>query len=164
MSVWPDWIKVIQLKPRYLFSIWILGVIILFIPSKHATGFGVLAFRESYRQWIGLITLGAFTFWIVPIGIIIFKKIQAKKEMKKNLSGLNFREIELLELCILNKQRTINLELGDPSARSLCHKRIFEQAEPPVFQMSCPFTIPTNVWGYINKKPELIINQKKEKK
>ena len=42
MSVWSfDWIKVIQLKARYLFGIWFAGALILFSPISLAEKMGI---------------------------------------------------------------------------------------------------------------------------
>ena len=41
MSAWIDWLKVIQLQPRFLFGFWFLGGLILFLPIGIAETLGI---------------------------------------------------------------------------------------------------------------------------
>src|SRR3954467_8632772 len=76
-----DYIKVFELKPRYLFTLWFLGAVILLMPSHLADRFGFSTILNPYRGWIGLGTMAVFTLWLVQLwASVIWPRYQSKKQ------------------------------------------------------------------------------------
>lgn len=152
MSAWPDWLKLIQLKPRFLFGIWLVGVLVLFIPETVAGKFGIDVLRNNYRAWIGLATLAAFAFWVVQL-IPGFQQRRLaklrKKEVLKSLDSLSSEEWFLLAYCLHRGQQTICLKMGDKAATALCQKGLLVCGTGVGDPLGWPFTIPMFVWEHL---------------
>jgi Super-infection exclusion protein B len=162
MNVWPDWLKVIQLQPRFLFGLWVFGALLLFLPTHPATALGVVAIRDHYRPWIGLGTLGAFAFWIVQLLPVMARRLLSSKyqaTVLKNLSGLTREERFQLAYCIYRGQRTLYLRITDSAAQSLCNKGLFEVSTGQGSMLAWPFSIPLFVWEFIRANPHTILAQ-----
>jgi len=160
MSIWPDWIKVIQLKPRYLFGLCFLGSLILLVPVNFANTLGITIIRDSYRGWIGLLTLGSFTFGAVQLlpSIQIWKQ-ERKRAAKifESIHTLSKDENFLLAYCLDRNQRTICLKLVDSAGASLCQKGILERASGTGSMLAWPHTIPSFVWVHLLLHKEEIL-------
>jgi hypothetical protein len=129
MNVWPDWLKVIQLQPRFLFGLWVFGALLLFLPPHAATSLGVVTIRDHYRPWIGLGTLGAFAFWLVQLLPAMSRRLSSSKyqaTVLKNLNGLTREERFQLAYCIHRGQRTLYLRITDAAAQSLRNKGLLK--------------------------------------
>jgi hypothetical protein len=163
MSMWSDLLKVIQLKPRYLFGLWLLGTVLLVLPTRLAVHFGVVDFRDHYRSWIGLLTLGAFSFWLVQlVPAAQRKRAQSKwkKGVLKNLGGLSPQERFVLAYCVHRGQRTVYLRVIEPAATSLCHKGLMLSASGSGSMLAWPYTIPDFVWDYIRTNRLAVLPEK----
>ena len=162
MNPWPDWLKVIQLKPRFLFGIWLIGALILFLPQKAAEGFGFLNIREHYRGWIGIGTISAFAFWCIQL-IPLFSNYRSTTKYKtgvtQSLSSLSQEEWFLVAYCLNRNQQTITLELTHRAARALVAKGIFIAADGVGNSLSWPYTIPNFLWNHIKANGHLIFNK-----
>src|SRR3989338_1531143 len=79
--MWPDWLKVIQLSPRFLFGLWFLGVLILFLPPTLSDNLGISEIRKDYKGWIGIATLAAFAFWVVQL-VPSFQTVYRRRNMR----------------------------------------------------------------------------------
>jgi hypothetical protein len=155
----PDWLKVIQLQPRFLLGLWVLGALLLFLPANLATPLGIVTLRDHYRPWIGVGTLAAFAFWLVQLVPAIAKRWSSRKYragILKNLDGLTREERFELAYCIHRGQRTVYLKVIDSAAQSLCGKGLFIHGERGSI-LSVPFTIPLFVWDYIRANPQTIL-------
>jgi hypothetical protein len=152
MSAWPDWLKVIQLKPRFLFGLWFLGAMILAMPTRLATQLGVDAIRDSFRAWIGVATLAALSFWIVQLTPSLqawWKYCKRRSEALGNLESLSSREREILAYCLRRNQRTVDIPLEDPAARSLQSKGLLEAVAGYGNATEWPWTVPTWAWKHL---------------
>lgn len=167
MNIWPDLIKLIQLKPRFLFGIWFSGSIIIFGPDLLINGLGLDSFRLNYRIWIGLVTLCAFSFWLVQLIPFIQNKWLIRKRKNtviQSLESLSDAEFALLLYCYENNRRTICLEITHSTASALCQKGLLDRSGVEIgSSIAWPFTVPFFVWeklpgiltGERNKKPEI---------
>ncbi len=166
MSVWPDWLKVIQLQPRFLFGLCVLGALLLFLPAHAATALGIVEIRDHYRPWIGLGTLSAFAFWIVQL-IPGITRIRSERKYRaavlKNLAGLTGEERFQLAYCIHRGQRTMYLRLIDSAAQSLCSKGLLVPGDRGSI-LSLPFTIPLFAWDHIRANPNTILRESEWKR
>jgi hypothetical protein len=150
--MWSDWLKIIQLKPRFLFGLGLLGVLLLFLPSSLVGSFGIISVRDSYRGWIGTATLAAFAFW----GVQLLPSLKAwlherkrKSEILMSLDALSKEEQFLLAYCLDRNQRTVCLPMIDRAATSLCQKGLLVSANRFADSLAWPFTIPNFVWEHL---------------
>ena len=97
-------LKVFELKTKYFFAIWFVGVILLFAPDSWLARLGLTSFLESYRGWVGLIALIFLVLW----GVSIFsdfraywKKKREEKQDKKELA--EFKETALTRINSLSQ-------------------------------------------------------------
>jgi hypothetical protein len=152
MSVWPDWLKVMQLKPRFLFGILLLGILILFMPLGLANTLGIGDIRNSLRPWIGLGTLSAFSFWLIqliPKYQYFRRSRRYRAEMIRSLKSISPEEWILLAYCLERNQQTITLSIVDRYAGSLVARGILERAGGIGNQLAWPYTIPTYLWAHL---------------
>ena len=159
---WPDWLKVIQLKPRFLFGIWGLGALLLFLPDKTISVFGAVALRDSYRPWIGVTTLAAFVFWVVQLVPHMHQYIsrwKQRREVIRSLESLSEEEWLILAYCMERNQRTITLTLADRVAGSLMAKGLLVMASGLGNQLAWPNTIPTHLWKHLSKDKEAFMGR-----
>ena len=146
--MWPDWLKVIQLKPRFLFAICVLGVVILWLPQSLADIFGVAEIRQVHRTWIGLVTLAGFIFWMVQLLPCLTEwNLQRKlpKLALEAIESLSEEEKLILAYCLVKNQRTILLPISNPAVAALCDKWLLEKAEEGNI-LRYPYTVPLQVW------------------
>lgn len=161
MSGWSGWLKAIQLKPRFLFGLWLLGAIILFLPDAVAESFGIRDIRQSFRGWIGIGTLAAFAFWCVQL-IPFYRAKRNTKNLRervvRSLGSLSQEEWLLLAYCSNRNQRTIPLEITHRAANALVAKGILIRASGVGDSLAWPFTIPEFLWEHLKTNPEAIFN------
>ncbi len=161
MSFLSDWLKVIQLKPRYLFGLCLLGIFILFMPSNLAESFAIARIRSSHKSWIGFSTLAFFVFWLVQLWPWLKEKqegIQLRREALKALDTLSSDERFLLAYCLDRGQRTVCLEITYPAALALCQKSLLVKADEGNI-MAWPHTIPSFIWDRLQKLKQQILSE-----
>lgn len=160
MIPWPDWLKVIQLKARFLFGIWLIGAFILFLPDRFADEFGIKTIRENYRGWIGIGTLAAFAFWLVQL-IPSFQNRRAIKKIREEIiqsvNSLSPEEQLLLAFCLWRNQQTITLEITHRAAGALVAKGMLIRADGIGDTLAWPFTVPDFLWNHLRLNHQLIL-------
>ncbi|MFQ5752314.1 MAG: super-infection exclusion protein B [bacterium] len=152
MSISPDWLKAIQLKPRFLFGLFILGVVILKVPDSYAKIFGITDLLNQYRGWIGVGTLAALCFWFVQLWPWLWKQINSRKRKSnilKNINNLTEKEHRILAYCLTRNERTINLDIINPEGLSLCNKGLLAKAQGVGDMLEWPYTMPSFVWDHL---------------
>jgi hypothetical protein len=153
-----DWLKAIQLKPRYLFGLLMFGFLLLWLPDKQANFLGIKIFRDEFRGWIGVGTLGAMCFWFVALLPILNERNEAKKErasILERLNSLNREEHQIISYCLRRGQASVNLDLVTmPWHSSLSQKGLLIQASGYGDQTNWSFSIPDFVWKYLEKNGE----------
>lgn len=157
MSLSLDWLKAIQLKPRFLFGIWLLGMLVIFLPDSLAMSFGIVEARIALQPWIGLGTLAAFSFWVIqliPSLSSYWRKRKFKRQIIRALDFTSPEEWVLLAYCLRQNQQTITLSLVDRAAGSLTARGILEPAGGVGNQLAWPYTIPTFLWKHLLKNRE----------
>lgn len=152
MSSWADLLKVIQLKPRFLFGMWILGALILFMPIGIAETLGIGDIRESIRPYLGLGTLAAFSFWLVQL-IPHYRTLRARQRYRANLlrtlDSISPEAWTLLAYCLEMNQQTITLEITDRTANALRAQGILRRAGGAASILAWPYTIHADVWEHL---------------
>ena len=161
--MWPDWLKVLQLKPRFLFAFWFFSVLILFMPVSLADKLGITQIRESYRSWIGIATSGFFAIWIVQLWPSFkqwWRSRRQQSEILKFVKTLSEDERLLLAYCLDRNQQTVRVDMFSPmgaAAASLHQKGLMEPAEGLGSAIDWPYTIPTFVWKYLQAHKSRIV-------
>jgi hypothetical protein len=160
MSFPVDWLKAIQLKPRYLFGIFMLGLLIVLLPKPITDTFGITEFREHYRSWVGLFTLAAFCLWLVHLWPWFYSRFvdtpRQKKTVSNYLDTLNELELFILRYCLFKGCQTVYLPFGNKVAQSLSQKGIVVPYSVGD-QIAFPYTIPTQVWNVLLSRKEEIL-------
>lgn len=133
MSDLPSWIKaIVDLKPKFLFGVWFLGVLILFLPKDISDELGFTSAIDPYKGLIGLITLAAFIFWLVQLEpwtritqwrSAYKKRIQINR-VDQDITALSPDEKLRLAYCLDRNRTYIVLDINDPIAISLRRKGI----------------------------------------
>lgn len=151
---WSDWLKVIQLKARFLFGIWLFGLLFLSIPDKWAVQFGIDTVRESIRPWVGVVTLGGFVFWIVQLipEFQKYRKTRKQKQFRINaLNTLSTEEWLILAYCLHKGRQTITISAMDHAACALVSKEMLVKADGINEPLWWPYTVPQSIWQHISK-------------
>ncbi len=162
-AILKDWLKVIQLRARYLFGIWIISLFFLFLPENLTSKFGFSLIIDEYRGWIGIITVCAFFFWIIQLIPIISKylanrkqQIEFRNKIEEHITTLSMEELIIIAFCLTRNQRTVNLPITYSAINSLRDKGFVTIATQGSI-ISCPFTIPSYVWNILQINRYLII-------
>lgn len=153
MSWVPDWIKAIQLKPRFLFGIFAFGLLLLILPKSAADLFGIDDLRTQYRPYIGLATIAAFCFWLVqlwPIYQAWRNRQRNEAEILANIETLTEAEWRILRHCLSRNQRTVMLNIIDhPEGLSLTQKGILIRGGGAGNWTAWPHTIRDIAWEHL---------------
>ncbi len=159
MSWLSDSLKVIQLKPRFLCGIWLIGMLVLFFPNGLATMFGFREIREHFRGWIGLGTIVAFAFWLVQL-VPSWQQARAIKKYRRRiietLTSLSADEWLLLAFCVHRNQRTLTLEVTHRAVNALKAKGLIVMASGVGNNLAWAYTIPDFVWEHLNKNLNIL--------
>lgn len=152
MTTWTDWLKVIELKPRFLFAIWLVGSLVIFLPEPVAERLGTQEIRETLSPWLGLGTLAAFSFWLVQL-IPLYREIRARQRYRaaaiRALDSISPEEWVLVAYCLKQNQQTITLSMIDREACSLEARGLLQRADGIGNRLSWPYTIPTFLWEHL---------------
>jgi hypothetical protein len=154
MPSFSDWLKAIQLKPRLLFGLWLIGMLFLFFPDRLAEKFGFHQIRDSYRGWGGLGTIVAFAFWLVqliPSWRQAVANRRAKRQVIESMDSLSPDEWFILAFCVDRNQRTITLEIDHRAAGALVAKGLLGTPAGVFNTLAFPYTIPSFVWRHLQK-------------
>lgn len=149
-------IELVQLKPRTLFGIGSVGIILLFTPDKFISTLGLFEFRNNWRSLIGLMTVIGVVFWIVqlfPVMMAFLAESKHKKMAIKSLDSLASYELTILLYGLWNNQRTVFLSLGDCGALALCQKGILLKASGTGHRLGWPYTIENFIWEHLRQNP-----------
>ena len=158
-----EWLKVLQLKPRFLFGLGLVGMLLLFFPDGWAAKFGFRSIVENYRGWIGLGTIVSFAFWLVQL-VPSWRQTRALKKHRQDvihsLSSLSSEEAFLLGFCLHRNQRTLTLEMTHRAANALKAKGLLQMASGIGNQLAWAFTVPDFVWEHLCNNPQIIFPNK----
>jgi len=159
MPSFSDFLKTIQLKPRFLFGLWLVGMLLLFFPDGWATKFGFRSIVEHYRGWMGLGTITAFAFWLVQL-VPSWRKARAVKRCRQraieSLAALSSDELLLLGFCLNRNQRTLTLEVTHRAANALKAKGLLEMASGSGNIAAWSYTVPDFVWDHLCRNPRVL--------
>jgi len=169
MNLFSDWFKAIQLKPRFLFGFFILGILILLLPKDFAYFFGITDLRNQYRGWIGVGTLAAFCFWLVQLWPKFRDWLDARQEEKKVLKNLNtLTKKEYLVLAFRlhrgtqrwnETEETREIDFGEyGDSKHEIYSSLFQQGLLLEESVSI-YQIPLFVWKHLQKNKSKFLSQ-----
>jgi len=162
MNTWSDWLKIIQMKPRFLFGLWFLGSLVLFLPNEIANAFGIQDIRSRFQGYIGVGTLAAFAFWcvqLIPIYQSRKREREAWQKVIDSIKSLSPEEWLLVAYCLARNQKTITLEITHRAAGALATKGILIMSSGVGNKLAWPFTIPDFLWAHFKANPQLIFDR-----
>lgn len=151
--------KVLNLQPRLLLGLSILGCILLYNPYGILNEFGLETLVNLYRPWVGFTTLFAFVFFFIQLIPWVKDKIeyrQYKLSLLEELDSLSKEEKVLLLYCLDNNQKTISLPMTHSTANRLTSKNIMLMASGAGNLTSWAFNINDIVWSKLKKNRELL--------
>ena len=67
MGWWQAVLNAIQLKPRHLFGVFLIGLVLALFPRSWADALGVWTIIGPIRGWLALAAVVAFCFWVVQL-------------------------------------------------------------------------------------------------
>ena len=165
----PDWIKsIVELKPRFLFALWLLGALVLFLPRSITDSLGFTPSIDPYRGWVGLATLAAFIFWLVQLQpweyvSSILNQHRLQGEIVEYLATLSPQERFLLAYCLHRNQQSINIQLSDPVAATLRQKGLLRQSLGVGDISKWPHMVPKPVWKEMQAHREMLLSASERK-
>ena len=135
-----EWVKVFELKPRYLLAVWLFGALLLLSPAYVSERFGFASIVTHYRGWIGLGTLAFFVLWVVQLTAILKDKkekkarskeeqIQAQErrtEILKTVNTLSKNESFILLYSLHQNQQTVFAALSNRYVQAMCAKGLLK--------------------------------------
>lgn len=157
-----DWGKIvdsIKLSPRYIFALFLTGLLLLFLPMAFLERTGLVPFRQRFLPYIGAVTLLSGTLLIAHVGAFIVNWFKGKmnlRTMHKSLKCLTIAEKEALRPFIFEDEASRDFAVNDGVAGGLHAKRILY----PSSNMGMGFEFPYNMqpWArqYLKKHPKLL--------
>ena len=162
MSNLPDWLRIFELRPKYIFGLWLLGCLVLFLPKNMTDAMGITPTIDPYRGWIGIATLGAFVLWLIQLQpwepvANWYRGYELHKHFQLTLDNLSEEERILLAYCIARKQKTIHLSATNPIATSLRDKGFFEIVPGFMKYRAVPYAIPLPAWEELLAQKHLLL-------
>jgi hypothetical protein len=160
-----DFLKAIQLPPRFLFAAAAVGLLFLLMPETWSEWLGVGAFLEDARGWIALAASCAFFFgWaqLAPSLLRQWRRRKAIREILGSLDSLSADERMLLGYCAYRKRRTVLLQLTSAEANcahGLCQKGLMEEAVGGGSILGWPFTIPSEIWPAVASRQDSLLGK-----
>jgi hypothetical protein len=157
-GIWPDWLKAIQLKARYLFGLWLLGLLILLMPKAWADALRITPIRDTAGGVIGIATMAALVFWLVAL-LQTFQdwreRCKRRTAIRLSLDTLSRQERWLLAYCLIRKRQTLLLSRISSSgnvAAGLCQKGLMIPAAGVQNRFAWPYSIPPFVWRELRRR------------
>jgi len=152
MSSVADWLKAVDIKPRYFFGIAAIGLLLLFLPENIANRFGVCELRSEYGGWIGAGTIAAMVFWMVQLLPLLSEGLARRKSNQKlirELLELPDAEWFLLAYCLERNKRRFWFDPDAPIIDALHIKDMIRPIATYSGMRKHQYTIPDGIWKYM---------------
>ena len=159
-SRWLDWIK---LPTKTLAALCIVFGVMIFSNDAALENFGLKAFVEEYRAYLGVGFLVTLTLIVVNSLAAVWKFIypwiaQAYwvRLGRKRLQCLNPTEKDILRYYIQNQTRSQSLQIQDGTVNALQRDKIIIRGSSLGSLYGFDFIIQPWAWEYLNEHPELL--------
>lgn len=150
-----SWLKESISKEELLGIAFGLSGVLLILPDKLKTFFGLQSYLENYRGWVGLSFLVSAVCLVVLYILKMNKEKQGRelraKEIQSMFQGLTQKEKFCLAFCQEHKCRVMYFEVGARVAKALSDKG-FWKAEPiEGYSKRCrlPHTLHMDIYEYL---------------
>ena len=155
-----DWSKLtdwIQLRPRYLFPVFVAATVLLFAPSAILALLGLSEIVDDFRPWIGIGWLTAAALLLThvlaettaPFRVRIKEWFRVRRLIKR-IPALSPQELQVLSWYIDEQKATQILPISSGVAGSLEAKKIiFRSATISTGQDRFAYTMQPWAWEYL---------------
>jgi hypothetical protein len=157
-------IELLKLAPRYMAAIALVSGILLYFPDAFLDGLGVLAFKKSHHQWIGITFLVSLVLFVIDRSLRFSEKIrdgnrkaeQITRQVKR-LYCLTEEEKQILRFYIGKLTRTNYLKMDDGVVQGLVSCGIiFRVAAIGNMRDGFAYNISDLSWDHLNENPGLL--------
>ena len=159
----PDWIKsIVALRPGLLFTLWVLGGLLLLAPESVTDKLGLTCTLTTHRAWWGGATLVLLALWtarMLPVTARWFRAGRARRSALHSLTTLSYEERLVLIYCHTYGQQTVTLEVGHRAAAALVFKGLLEPARGVGDTLHWPYTIPDFVWRHLQRDSASVMGE-----
>lgn len=157
-------LEFLKLAPRYLISIALISGVLLFLAKSQLEYFGLDAFVESNRQWLGLTFLISIVLWGVAIVSVCWNWLKNKlfqrdveQHIIRKLNTLTEDEKQILRYYIAKNTRANMLKVDDGVVQGLIADRIiYRSASMGNILEGFAHNVTDFVWDYIHENPEIL--------
>lgn len=159
-----DIIQIIKLPLKYLISIFLMLLVLLFSPDIFLNSLGLITLVEKYRTILGLAFLCDSFIIISELGYHLWKILYAYyryyslvKLGKRKLNALTPGEKEILSSYIDNQSKSQYLPINNGVVAELASKKIIYRSTElsnggPFFS----YNLNDWAWDYLNKNSNLL--------
>lgn len=159
-SRWLDWIK---LPTKTLAALCIMFGVMVFSGDAALENFGLKAFVEDYRAYLGAGFLATLALTVVNSLAAVWKFIYPwiaeaywVRIGRKRLQNLNPTEKEILRYYIKNQTRSQSLPIQDGTVNALQREKVIIRGSSLGSLYGFDFIIQPWAWEYLNEHPELL--------
>lgn len=159
-SKWLDWIK---LPTKTLAALCFVFGVMVFSGDAALESFGLKAFVEDYRAYLGVGFLATLALTVVNSLAAVWQFIYPWiaeaywiRIGRKRLQSLNPTEKEILRYYIQNQTRSQSLPIQDGTVNALQREKIIIRGSSLGSLYSFDFIIQPWAWEYLNEHPELL--------
>lgn len=148
-----DWIKAIQMHPRFLFGISLVGIIFLAAPAGLMESVGLTELRTHYKAWVAVGTLISAVFFFIQLTPILIEKLAQQKLRKARIASLSTLSVEewvMISYCLEHNEQTIARPVTDRIASGLAARGLLVMAARGAIN-AAPFSIPTYIWNHLQE-------------
>lgn len=148
-----DWIKAIQMHPRFLFGISLVGIIFLAAPARLMENVGLNELRTHYKAWVAVGTLISTVFFFIQLTPRLIETLTLHRLRKAgiaSLSTLSAEEWVMISYCLEHSEQTIARPVTDRIASGLAARGLLVMAAKGAIN-AAPFSIPTYIWNHLQE-------------
>ncbi|EJT6502744.1 superinfection exclusion B family protein [Clostridium perfringens] len=159
-----DIIQIMKLPLKYLISIFLILLVLLFSPDIFLNSLGLSTLVEKYRTILGLAFLCDSFFIISELGCHLYKILYAYYQYyslvklgKRKLNALTPGEKKILSSYIKNQSKTQDLPINNGVVAELASKKIiYRSTELSSSGLFFSYNLNDWAWDYLNKNPNLL--------
>lgn len=149
-----DWLKILAIRPKHLFGIWLFCLILVLLPLEQLEYLALRELVQNIKSWLSLAAIGFFILWLVQLApwepvTNFFADRRFKKDLNNVLKNLSPDELALLAYCVDRKAQTIHLPYPHPVATALQAKGFLRIVPGNYLPRSVAYFIPNTIWNQV---------------
>jgi hypothetical protein len=154
----------LKLAPKILLGVSFGSAFVLFAPDSLEQKLGILAIRDGYRPWIGILfilsvalCLSHLIFNFAPLTKERFIQWRIRRLAVERLHSLTQEEQNILSRYIANKSRVHHFDIADGNVAELDSLGIIARSSSVArVERRFDYNIKPWAWDYLNAHPELV--------